>query len=114
MSGLSALVHTAKYLDSDPMYLKTTGRSYFIVVTNLDHEDRVLTHVWAEGGKDGKIHVLDGLPVRLRPDEQWISSIQEDHLKDVDDPFTAFRAFTSRQETWSSSRNDLIPPKGTA
>lgn len=109
---LLVLVHAAKFLDNDANAVKSPGQLYFLVVTNLGDSPAEITHVWVEG--DPKVHVLDGLPTRLEPEQQYVTWVAESVLAHVDDPFTAFRVFTSRQNVFSSRRNENIPEKGSA
>jgi hypothetical protein len=107
---ISVLVHDAHILEDQPDYLKSPGKLFFVVVTNFGDRAIELTHVWVEGHP--KVHVLDGLPKRLEPDGQWISYVAAELLSHVEDPYTALRAYTSRQSVFHSSRNDTIPAKG--
>lgn len=110
--SLTVLVHTAAFLDSDENAVKSPGKLYFLVVTNIGESPVQLTHVWVEG--DPVVHVLDKLPKYLKPEQQYVTWVAESVLAHVEDPFTAFRVFTSRQNTFTSERNEQIPPKGAA
>lgn len=109
---LSVLVHDAKFQESDVNAIKSPGKLYFLVVTNLDDRPVEVTHVWIDS--DPKIHVLDNLPVRLESDQQYVTWVAESVIAHISDPYTAWKVFTSRQNVFSSEKNENIPEKGSA